>query len=68
MIARLRRWFYAMGLRADIAGYEDDLDTIRMLGQQGGMAHALIAARLADAKEELTLCTRRSTPVRAIVN
>lgn len=56
-IARLRRWFRIMALRADIAGYEDDLATIRALGQQNGLAHALIAAQLAEARQQLYLCT-----------
>lgn len=57
-IARLRRWFRIMALRADIAGYEDDLATIWMMGQQGGVAHRMIAAQLDEARHQLHLCTR----------
>lgn len=67
-IARVQLWFRIMGLRADIAGYEDDLETIRTLGQQHGMAHALITAQLAETRRQLDLCTSRAAPADAITN
>lgn len=59
LIARIRRYFRAMGLRADIAGYEDDLHTIRAIGQSGSMAESINQALLDQARYELYLCTRK---------
>lgn len=65
LIDRFNRWLRIMGLRADIAGYQDDLNTIMALGQQGGMAHQLIAERLEQAQYELYLCTRQQAALQA---
>ena len=48
-----------MGLRADIVGYQEDIDTIWILKQQGSMAHMLIAERLGEAQTELYACISR---------
>lgn len=59
LIDRFSRWLRIMGLRADIAGYEDDLNTLVALNQQGSMAHHLILERLEQARYELYLVLRQ---------
>lgn len=59
LIDRFNRWFRIMGLRADIAGYEDDLNTLIALNQQGSMAYHLILERLEQARYELYLVLRQ---------
>ena len=67
-INRLRRWYRAFVLRADIAGYEDDLHTLRLLGMRGSKSEALILEAIAEAKAELYLCTRMASPAASITN
>jgi len=59
VIGRVNRWFRIMGLRADIVGYQEDLQTILILNQQGSMAHKLISERLEQAQYELYLAMRQ---------
>lgn len=59
LIDRFNRWLRIMGLRADIAGYQDDLNTLLALNHQGSMAHHLIIERLEQAQYELYLVTRQ---------
>ena len=64
VIARLRLWWRIMGLRADIAGYEDDLETIRMIHQPGSFAERSVVAALTEARTQLYLCTRRHPAIK----
>lgn len=64
MIARLRLWWRIMSLRADIAGYEDDLETLRLLDLRGTRTERLIIDAIAEARSQLYLCTRRHPAIK----
>lgn len=65
-IARFILWMHIATLRADIAGYEEDLATIRILGQRGSKAELMIIEKISATRHELFLATRNAGP--AITN
>jgi hypothetical protein len=60
LIARFNRWVHIATLYADIAGYEDDLATLRLLGHRGTASERIIIKIINDLKHELYLATRKA--------
>lgn len=60
LIARLIRWTHTAALRADIAGYEHDLASLRLLGHRGTSSERIIIKIINDLKHELYLATRKA--------
>jgi hypothetical protein len=60
LIARFTHWTHTATLRADIAGYEHDLASLRLAGHRGTASERMIIKIINDLKHELYLATRKA--------
>lgn len=60
MMARLILWWRMLVLRAEIAGFDQDIETLRQLDMAGGKTERIIRELQDDARHQLYLCARQA--------
>lgn len=59
-MARLIIWWRMLVLRAEIAGFDQDIETLRQLDMAGGKTERIIRELQDDARHQLYLCVRQA--------